>query len=197
MDTKSIDILNKRERIFYDELAKIYTSIDVNAVSWGMRRYTGPLEEPITIESIDKVLTLFSKNIGYTYKEANNNLIEFTKLTGGVTFTGTLTYRPSIPVSHGVLLYKGKPILCTGSLPLYNKCITCELTSSKWYHLYIIDLDGTCSEFTPPIDEVGFCDDKWNPKELIAYAENNDYIIDALGLELFIGRWETEVLNKY
>jgi hypothetical protein len=97
-----------------------------------------------------------------------------------------------------MVTYRNNKLIYQGDGPTKEDMpvLTAELYS-KWYTLYLLKTDGTIEEFNPPIEEVGYLDNKWNPLELEEYCEKNDIYIDELFYEMLVGRWELEVKNNY
>ena len=95
-----------------------------------------------------------------------------------------------------ILFYQGEQYMCRsipnkGDMPV----ITIKL-EYKWRRLHVIDHTGIPKPFEYESD-VGYLDDKYNPKDLIEVAEKHDFFIDEFALEMIIGRWELEALENY
>ena len=117
----------------------------------------------------------------------NNIAVEYENYTA-VIINNNVYY---ILENNDILSYNG-PIPEDGLMD-----VLCVTLSTKWYSLYLISSDGKIRKYNPPIDEVSYCDDKWNPKELYKYCEKNDIYIDDIAYELICGRWEIEHLENY
>lgn len=98
-------------------------------------------------------------------------------------------FRVQIPIIGGM-------VVVTNQLLPNKPLLTCEL-STKWYHLVLVHSDGTIEKVDPTPDEVGYKDNTYNPTDLVAYAEKRDYVIDKIGFEIIVGRWEIETMEHY
>jgi len=98
----------------------------------------------------------------------------------------------------GMITHRGHKLIYQGDGPTEESMpvLTAELYGI-WHMLYLLKTDGTIEEFDPPLEEVSYLDNKWNPLELEEYCENNDIIIGELFYEMLVGRWEIEVENNY
>ena len=70
---------------------------------------------------------------------------------------------------------------------------------SKWYTLYLVHPDNTIEKIDPyAIDsDIRFCDNVWHPDDIVNFVENNNLMIDGLFYEMLVGRWVTEVEEKF
>lgn len=78
------------------------------------------------------------------------------------------------------LTYVGEPL---------DKPILVGEMYPKWYSLYLINPDGSIEKHIPDIDEVGFCDECYNPDELVEYCEKHNLYLDEITSEINESRW--------
>ena len=70
---------------------------------------------------------------------------------------------------------------------------------SKWYTLYLIKPDNTIEKIDPYMidDNIRYCDNVWHPDDIREFAENNNLLMDELFYEMLVGRWTTEIEEKF
>ena len=76
--------------------------------------------------------------------------------------------------------------------------LTAELYC-KWYTLYLINPDGSIEKYDPynVDDNIRVADNLWHPDDIREFVENNNLLMDELFYEILVGRWVTEVEERY
>jgi hypothetical protein len=100
---------------------------------------------------------------------------------------------------------RGLELVLSGSSCTQDGCpdaptITVEL-AEKWYSLWLVRPSGQIEPIPFPeimeMDDCSFVDHAPNPDAIRAYADAQDFEVDLVAFELIVGRWETEVTERY
>lgn len=102
-----------------------------------------------------------------------------------------------------VVLYspRGLPLIWGHGHPTEGAVLTMECYC-KWYELFLVWPDKITTVFFGALephrgDESAYRDHVPNPRAVIRLAKANGYLLDREALEMIIGRWELECLDRY